>query len=192
MNPNADRANRSLLTLLALLLLAGAGAGLALSFGVFGRARARQPLLLPAAREFAHRNSGWFWLVVAVVAVVLGLLALRWLAHQLGTDRVRALDLEPDTRAGATTVHTAAVTDAVRAEVRGYRGVRGSAARLIGDAGSPELVLHVTLDDRADLAALRPRIEAQAVAHLRTAIDQPALPVHLQVQLAAGSARRVR
>lgn len=74
----------------------------------------------------------------------------------------------------------------------GYRGVQGSTARLIGAAGSPELVLRVTLDDRADLAALRHRIEAQAVAHVRTAIDQPALPVQLQVELAAGSARRVR
>jgi len=75
----------------------GAGFGLALSFGVFGTARANQPLLLPAARRFAHRNTGWFWLVLAAVVVVLALLALRWLLQQVGTDRVRELDLKPNT-----------------------------------------------------------------------------------------------
>ena len=84
-------------TLLALLLLVGAGFGLALRFGVFGTARANQPLLLPAARRFAHRNTGWFWLVLAAVVVVLALLALRWLLQQVGTDRVRELDLKPNT-----------------------------------------------------------------------------------------------
>src|SRR5664280_1420383 len=98
MNPNADRANRALLTLLALLLLVGAGFGLTLRFGVFGTARANQPLL-----------------------------------QQVGTDRVRELDLERNTGAGATTVSTSAVTDAVTTEMAGYRGVERTSARLIGD-----------------------------------------------------------
>jgi hypothetical protein len=90
MNPNADRANRALLTPLALLLLVGAGFGLTLRFGVFGTARANQPLL-----------------------------------QQVGTDRVRELDLERNTGAGATTVSTSAVTDAVTTEMAGYRGSSG-------------------------------------------------------------------
>jgi hypothetical protein len=49
MNPNADRAHRALLTLLALLLLVGAGFGLALSFGVFGRPS--QPAAAAAGRH---------------------------------------------------------------------------------------------------------------------------------------------
>ena len=98
MNPNADRANRALLTPLALLLLVGAGFGLTLRFGVFGTARANQPLL-----------------------------------QQVGTDRVRELDLEPNTGAGATTVSTSAVTDAVTTEMAGYRGVERTSARLTGD-----------------------------------------------------------
>src|SRR5664280_3634365 len=82
--------------------LDGAGFGLALSFGVFGTARANQPLLLP-----------------------------------VGTDRVRELDLEPNTGAGATTVSTSAVNDAVTTEIAGYRGVERTSARLIRRPGQP-------------------------------------------------------
>ena len=152
MNPNADRANRALLTLLALLLLVGAGFGLTLRFGVFGTARANQPLLLP-----------------------------------VGTDRVRELDLERNTGAGATTVSTSAVTDTVTTEIAGYRGVERTSARLIGDQDSLDLVLTVTINDRGDLDAVRRRIEEHAVSHTRQALGRSQLPVQLHVQLAAGS-----
>jgi hypothetical protein len=119
MNPNADRAHPRAATLLVLLLLVGAGFGLALRFGVFGTARANQPLLLP-----------------------------------VGTDRVRELDLEPNTGAGATTVSTSAVTDAVTTEIAGYRGVERTSGRLIRDQDSLDLVLTVTINNRADLDAV--------------------------------------
>lgn len=193
MNPAADRGNRVLLTLLGLLLLAASGLGLAFSYGAFGAARARQPLLLPAARQFAHRNAGWFWPVVAVVAVLLGLLALRWLLRQVGTDRVRHLEVEPNPSSGTTTVSSSAITDAVTNEVESYHGAEAASARLIGGERYPELVLVVTVDDRADLGALRRRVEEQAVAHVRQAIAAPSLPVQVQVQVQlAASRRRVR
>lgn len=190
MNPAADRGNRVLLTLLGLLLLAASGLGLAFSYGAFGAARARQPLLLPATRQFAHRNAGWFWPVVAVVAALLGLLALRWLLRQVGTDRVRHLELEPNPSSGTTTVSSSAITDAVTNEVESYHGAEAASARLIGGERDPELVLVVTVDDRADLGALRRRVEEQAVAHVRQAVAAPSLPVQVQLQLAA-SRRRV-
>ena len=127
-------------TLLALLLLVGAGFGLALRFGIFGTARANQPLLLP-----------------------------------VGTDRVRELDLEPNTGAGATTVSTSAVTDAVTTEIAGYRGVERTSGRLIRDQDSLDLVLTVTINNRADLDAVRRRIEEHAVSHTRQALGQSQL-----------------
>ena len=128
-------------TLLALLLLVGAGFGLTLRFGVFGTARANQPLL-----------------------------------QQVGTDRVRELDLEPNTGAGATTVSTSAVTDAVTTEIAGYRGVERTSARLIRDQVSLDLVLTVTINNRADLDAVRRRIEEHAVSRTRQALGQSQLP----------------
>ena len=138
MNPTADRGNRVLLTLLGLLLLAAGRLGLALSYAAFGAARARQPLLLPAARQFAHRNAGWFWPVVAVVAVVLGLLALRWLVRQVGTDRVRHLELEPNPSSGTTTASSSAISDAVTDEVESYHGADAASVRLIGGERDPD------------------------------------------------------
>jgi len=190
-NPRADRTNRSVLTLLGLVLVVAAGLGLAYSYGAFGTDRARRRVLTPSIRDLAQRNHGWFWPLVAVVAVILALLALRWLAAQLGTDRVGELSLERDTRAGATTLQAAAVTSAVTEEVESYRGVRRASARLIGHPANPNLVVTVTADERADLGVLRTRIEQHAVPHTRQATGRDTLPVILRLHLASGRGRRV-
>ncbi len=191
MNPRADRANRSVLTLLGLLLTAASALGLALSYGTFGLQRARRQVLTPAVRDFAHANHGWFWPAIAVLAGVLALLALRWLLGQLGSDRVGELSLESDTRAGATTLQAGAVTSAVTEEVASYRGVRRASARLIGHPAAPDLILTVTADERTDLGALRTRIEQQTIAHARQATGQD-LPVQLQLRLSPATGRQLR
>lgn len=192
MNPRADRGNRTVLTLLGLLFTAAGAVGLALSYGAFGAGRAQRRVLTTSIRDFAHRNAAWLWPVVAVVFMLLALLALRWLAAQLGSDRVGALPLERDTRAGATTLQAGAVTSAVTDEIESYRGVRRASARLIGNPAQPDLVLTVTADERADLGALRNRIEQHAIPHTRQATGRDALPVHLRLHLASGAGRRVR
>lgn len=192
MNPHADRGNRTVLSLIGLLLTIGGGLGVALSYGAFGTGRANRPVLTPAVRDFVHRNSGWFWPVVAAAAVVLALIALRWLLAQLGTDRVGQLSLEPDPRSGTTTLQAGALTSAVTDEVESYRGVRRASARLTSDPRNPDMILTVAVNDRADLGALRARIEEHAVAHVRQASGRESLPVRLQIQLAAGADRRAR
>lgn len=192
MNPRADRGNRAVLIVIGLLLTAAGGLGLALSYGAFGDGRARQPVLTPATRDFVHRNHGWFWLAVAAAAVVLGLLALRWLLTQTGTDRVRQLPLEPDTRAGSTTLAANALTAAVSGEIESYHGVRQAGARLLHDPRRPDLILSVAVNDRADLAALRRRIEEEAITHARHAVGRDVLPVRLQLRLAPSPDRQLR
>lgn len=191
MNPRADRTNRSVLTLLGLVLLVAAGLGLAYSYGAFGTDRARRRVLTQSVRDFAQRNHGWFWPLVAVVAVSLALLALRWLAAQLGTDRIRELSLERDTRAGSTTLQAGAVTAAVTDEVESYRGVHRASARLIGHPADPNFVLTVTADERTDLGVLRTRIEHHAVPHTRQAVGRETLPVILRLHLTSGRGRGV-
>jgi len=191
LNPRADRLNRTVLTLLGLLLTAAGVLGLALSYGAFGVGRARHRVLTPAVRDFAHRNHGWFWPVAAVAAVILALLALRWLLTQLGSDRVGELSLEPDTRTGGTTLQAGAVTSAVTEEVESYRGVHHASARLIGHPTNPDLILTVTADERTDLSALRARIEQQTIAHARQATGRD-LPVHLFLRLSTGGRRQLR
>ena len=178
MGAPADRLNRVLVALFGLLLLTGGVLALVRSFGGFGRRLADDKLLTDRQTRFAQDNA-WVWIVVAVVAVLLALLALRWLLAQLRSDRTGTLDLEPDPRKGATTLHPSAVTNAVCQEIESYRGVRSARARLLHDERHPDLVLDVDLDDRADVAATRSRIETDAVAHTRTALGLGALPTRL-------------
>jgi len=176
MNPTADRGNRVLLTLLGLLLLAAGRLGLALSYAAFGAARARQPLLLPAARQFAHRNAGWFWPVVAVVAVVLGLLALRWLLRQVGIDRVRHLELEPNPSSGTTTASSSAISDAVTDEVESYHGADAASVRLIGGERDPDSSWSSPSPTALTPARSAAESKEQAVAYVRQAIAAHSLP----------------
>ena len=178
MGAPADRLNRLLVALLGLLLLAGGVLALVRSFGGFGARLTDDRLLTEGHTRFAEDNP-WVWIAVAAVAVVLALLALRWLLAQVRSDRAGTLELEPDPRKGATTLHPSAVTAAVCEEIESYRGVRNARARLLHDERHPDLVLDVELDDRADIAATRSRIETDAVAHTRTVLGLDDLPTRL-------------
>ena len=185
MGAPANRLNRTLIALLGLLLLAGGVLTLVRSFGGFGPDLADDPLLPGAATSFAERYSPWFWIAVAAGAALLALLALRWLLAQLRTDRIGTMHLEPDVRRGDTTLHPSAVTTAVCEEIEGYRGVRSASARLLHDPRTPDLVLNVDLDERADIGATRRRIETEAVEHTRAALELPELPTRLVLRPAA-------
>jgi hypothetical protein len=180
-NPRADTANRITLAALGLLLIAGAGAGLAAGLGAWGAAH--RPVLDPPLRDFVAHHS-WIWAVVAASGLAVTALACRWLAAQLRSDRVRVLTLESDPRTGDTTIPTSALTDAVVAEISGYRGVRRATGRAIGTAARFRVVLHVDLADRAPIGDVRRRIDHDAIAHLRTALQDPALPVQLELAIA--------
>lgn len=77
----------------------------------------------------------------------------------------------------------AAFSEAVVEEVENYLGVRNAEARLIGDATRPDLVIETCPEQRADLSALRRRIENNAVAHARQALDAPRLRVILDLNV---------
>ena len=186
MGAPADRLNRFLVGLVGLLLLAAGVLALIRSFGGFGARLADDRMLTKTQTRFMEDSSPWSWIVVAVVGVLLALLALRWLLAQLRTDRLRTLDLEPDPRKGATTLHAGAVTTALCEEIESYRGVTNASARLLHDARQPDLVLSVALDARADVAATRSRIETAAVGHARQALGVAELPTRLTLKPAPG------
>ncbi len=183
MSSRVNAANRTIAGLLGLLLLAAGGLGLAVSFGAFGNSR--QPLLPQPMRDYAT-DQPWLWWAVAAVCLVLALLGLRWLLAQLHTDRLGRLDLTTDDRDGRTIVHTSALTDAVEAEVESLRGVSGASAHMLDRRGQ-RLTLAVDLTEYADIAELRHVLEDRVVGHARRAIDDPDLPV--DIELRPGKAR---
>jgi hypothetical protein len=189
---HAERTNRVMLTLLALLLLAaGLGAGAA-SAGLFGTFTEHSSLMANPTGRFFGAQGDWLWPVIAVGGAIMLLLAVRWLAALLfSTDRSGDLDIHPAGLAGHTVLAGGALTDAVTEEIESYRGVDSARARLIGDPDSPALVVTATLEETADLAVLRRHIEREALTHARAALDNPSLPVQLDLTVTTRRATRV-
>jgi hypothetical protein len=189
---HADRTNRIALSLLALLLIAaGLDAGAA-SLGLYGQATEHSRLMVNPTGHFFGTQGGWLWPVIAVAALIVVILALRWLAALLfSTDRTHDLPIAREGRPGRTLLAVGALTDAVAGEVASYRGVDNARARLIGDPSRPRLVVTAVLEETADLAALRQRIETDALTHARTALGDPALAVQLDLTVTTRRASRV-
>ena len=61
-----------------------------------------------------------------------------------------------------------AVTD----EISDYHGITGARGRILGEASRPTLALDVSASRRADLPALIERIQRDALAHARSALDK--------------------
>jgi hypothetical protein len=189
---HADRTNRTMLLLLAMLLIAaGVGAGAA-SVGAFGTTIRHSELMANPTGDFIGAQGAWLWPVVAAVAAILVLLALRWLLALLfSTDRAGDLPIPSAGSAGRTTLAGGALTEAVAQEIESYRGVTSARARLIGDPAGPELVVTVTVEESADFAAARQRIETGALTHARTAIGNPSMPAQLDLTVTTRHSTRV-
>jgi len=188
---HADRTNRFLLIVFALVLIAAGLVGALAGLGALGPVTQHGSLVSNRVGAYFGRNGDWLWPVVAVAAGVLALLALRWLTTLLfSTDRAGDLPLPGDRSAGGTTLVPAALTGAVAAEIEGYSGVRSARSRLIGDSGAPTLVIVATVEAGADLPALRRRIETGAVRHARQALEDPELPVRLDLSVTDRQAHR--
>src|SRR4051812_48765032 len=160
MNSRVDTLNRIVLAIVGLVLVAAGGLGIAAGAGAFDAAHA--PLLPRGVRDFASTTT-WFWWVVAAGALIIALLALRWLLDQLRTDRAARLDLTTDDRDGLTVLHSGALTDAVADEAKSLRGVTGASAQLRERRGK-RLLLAVHLGEYADIADVRGGLENQVVA----------------------------
>lgn len=189
---HADRTNRAVLVLFALMLIAGGLLATLNSFGVFGDAAAGARLFANPVGVYVGQHGAWVWPLIAIAAAILAVLALRWLTVLLfSTDRANDIRITGDRGAGHTTLLAAALSEAVAEEVQTYPGVRSAKARLIGDATDPQLVIEINIEQGADMAALRRRIEMNAVAHARQAMDKPNLAVTLDLTVRDGHTRKV-
>jgi len=189
---HADRTNRTMMLLFALLLIAvGLDAGAA-SIGVYGAHTQHSLLMDNPTGRYIGAHGVWLWPVAAVAALIVALLALRWLIALLfSTDRSGDLVIQSSTGAGRTSLANGALTDAVVGEIEGYRGVNSARARLIGDPEDPELVVTAGLEENADFTALRQRIETGALTHARQALGNMALPTQLDLTISTKKASRV-
>lgn len=189
---HADRTNRSVLTLLAVILLAAGVAGALLSYGAFGASTAKKHLLDNSISDYIGRNSVWFWIAAAVLGLILAYIGVRWLfTLSFSTDRVNDLTVDNTKESGHTTLTSSALTRALVEEVESYHGVHSANARLIGDQDTPQLVLEATLEDTADLTKTRDRIQNEAVTHARQALDTPSMPAIVDLSITDKPGARV-
>lgn len=180
-SPRTRRVNRTALGSLGLAMLLGGGAGLAAGLGAFGDDVQHGSVLAGASRFVADHR--WLWAVIAATALVTVALAVLWLVSQVTTNRLGDLDLTDEPARGRTRMPTAAVSDAVRAEIERYPGVRRARARLVSEHGRTVLLLFAALDGRTNPGEVRGRIQDEAIGHARQALDNPGLPARIELQL---------
>ncbi|WP_433605402.1 alkaline shock response membrane anchor protein AmaP [Dactylosporangium sp. CA-139114] len=193
---HADRTNRVALAVLGLILLGMGVTGLLLGAEFFGARAAHRTLVDNDVVRFAIAQRRWLWPAVAVFAIVVALLALRWLhAILFSTGRLAGIrvagGVAGDRAAGRTTLISAALRDAVSGEIEQYRGVSSARTHVEGNPAHPRLTVTVHADLDADLAGLRHNIEDNALTHARHALDAPALPIRLDVTTARHGGPRV-
>ena len=151
-----------------------------------------RPLIANRIGSFIGAQGGWLWPVAAVAAAIVVLLALRWLLALLfSTDRAGDLPIGSGGSAGRTTLAARALTEAVVEEIESYLGVDSAQARLIGEPDEPALVVTATLEETADFAALRHRIETGALAHARSSVGDSSLPTQLDLTVNTRRSTRV-
>jgi hypothetical protein len=188
MSRRTARGNRYGLVLTGLIVAIAGGLALARGFGAFadidffGTAAAHDPLLSATESDYTATHV-WVWYVLAVIAVLVALWALRWLIVQMRSDRVRVLRIEPDRGRGSTNMRADALADALADEIDSYRGVDRAEVRVIGDPDRPRLHLVVGAERGSDLTTLRERIRTQALAHARQVLECDELPTLVTLRL---------
>jgi hypothetical protein len=189
---HADRTNRTLLALLGALLAAAGVAGILAGTPLFGSGLPHRRLLDNPVSHFIGSQSIWIWPAAAILAVIAAIVALRWLVTiLLSTDRISDIIVANEGPAGRTTLAAAALSDAVDTEIGAYHGVQSVHSRVLGTRTRPLLAVTVNTDQTADLAALRERIEANALTHARRALDRPDLPAQLDLTSSSHHGSRV-
>ncbi len=175
--------NRTVLLVLALVLIAAGVLALLVGIGQLFLDPASS--LVPASATTWLTARPWLWWVGAGAALVLALLGLWWLIAQLRTEGVGSIDLaETGAGGGITTVRSSGITEAVEDDAESIGGVARAHARVAGRR-EQRVELTVVLTEDADISRVRRHLEEQTIAHLRSALDAPDLPVH--VELKAGT-----
>ena len=178
-----DALNRTVLTIVALLLAAAGLYGLLRGEGAFGDTASDEPLLWDDLRRFVNDNAGWFWLVVAIVALVVAWLAWRWLRVQLLP--TPSLDHLPvgSAEEGSTNLSASAVSDAVQRDLEASPDVSAARVRLVGDPDELALDIRATVAAGADQERVRRQIEDEVLHRAAEALEKPDLgsTVHLRL-----------
>ncbi|MEC3973879.1 alkaline shock response membrane anchor protein AmaP [Amycolatopsis sp. H20-H5] len=180
------RLNRTVLTIFGIVLLA-AGAFTVLTH--FGRLTVLKPesTLVPGTGT----PPTWALYAAAAVAVVLGLVLVRWLVAQLTRKpKTHTWRFESDPDTGRTELAASTAIDPFAREVKTYAGVHAAHATLAGTSASPAVALVISAEQDGDLTAVRHQLETEGLPRLRQALDLDTLPVTVEFRFSTKAGAR--
>jgi hypothetical protein len=182
MSDRTARGNRVGLTIVGLALIAASAVFLARGLGLWPAllGRAAEPVTNQRVRAFAADHT-WFWVALAAVAILIALLALRWLIVQTRTEAIGTIRVEPDSLHGSTTLPAGTLTAALQNDLDESLYLRRTRATLTGHQAHPRLALTVTLEPNADPAAAKQRIH-EALDRLRRAMEIDHLATTVEIR----------
>lgn len=132
-------------------------------------------------------------LVAIIVAVVLAVIGLRWLSVQIPRkDFAKPFRMQADARTGLTTVTAEVIAEAVAEDLESTDGVSDAQVILRGTARSPELLIHIDADERADIDAVIAEATDRVAGNAAQALGAPLSAVALEVGIARTRSRRQR
>lgn len=189
----AAGANRTGLIIVGLIFLGAGFAALAISFGLAVTVAPGLPpdaQLQPVAAVFALPFSA---VIALVVALILAIIGVRWLAVQVPRkDSAKPLRMQEDSRSGVTTVTANVVAAAVEDDLEATPEVVDAQAILRGTARRPELVLHVDVDERADIDTVVADIADRVAHNCSQALGVPLSAVGVEIGIARSRQRKQR
>lgn len=191
MNRRTGRGNRWGLALTGIVLAVLGGYALARGMGAFGRDAAGTTIANRYVRSFLLAWSPWIWWAVALVAVIVALLGLRWLFVQGRRDSRDSLRMETGP-GGVTDVTAKGMAAAVAADVATSPAVLNAEADLGGARDRLMVRLRVVADEQASMSELRDHLAGVAIPHMRSALETDRVPAVARVTLEpAPTAHRV-
>ncbi|GAA0983503.1 hypothetical protein [Nocardiopsis tropica] len=182
------RGNRLGLVLTGLPLVLCGAAGLAAGGGLLGGATAAAPV----GGGPLETALAWPWTpyVVAAVALVVTVSAVRWLLVQGRSNRAGRLRVGEDTASGRTGVPASAAGDAVVAEACADPRVRRGRAHFTESSREPRLWLDLVLTEDADPADVWRTCRDGPVASLRESLELERLPTVVRMSVSGRSGGR--
>lgn len=189
----AAGANRTGLIIIGLLCLLAGLAALAISFGLAESVipgLSSDGDLKPAAEVVGLPFSA---LIAIVAAVILAVIAVRWLAAQVPRkDSAKPLRMQQDARSGITTVTANVIAAAVADDLEATPEVVDAQVILRGTARAPELMVHVDVDERADIDAVVADISNRVTRNCSQALGSRLSAVGLELGIARTHQRKQR
>ncbi|MDR7303191.1 alkaline shock response membrane anchor protein AmaP [Haloactinomyces albus] len=182
---------RGVTAVIGVLALLGGTFALLVGAGLLGIFRAQRTVLDPIAAQWLRTHPR----AATAAAIALGLVLLGigiwWAKRALRFEGRPQLRLG-STPSGSTTVTAAALTEAIRSDVRSIGGVTRFRVRMAGTPRDPSLRLVLSLQQGTDIRRVWEQLDQEVLAKARQTLDTSIVPTAIRLELDRAPRQRVR